>query len=373
MKYKYYAWILERKYANKGENNLDKLSKLYSNKEEWEKRANIIRKGILRNSFLVPLPKKCELNAVVHSKREYEDFSVENYYFESIPGFYVTGNLYKPLNVNENKKLPIVISPHGHFKNGRFREDKQYLCSTLARMGAVVLSYDMVGYGDNTHVEHKCPHALTFQLLNSIRVLDFAQSLKYTDPNKIAVTGASGGGTQTFLLCAVDSRPYVSIPVVMVSSRFYGGCVCESGLPIHKTDVYQTNNAEISALFAPKPLLIISDGNDWTRFVPYREYPFIKRIYGFYNAENNIKNIHLINEKHDYGKSKRIGAYGFLTEHLNLKLEHVMNEKGEIIESEIIEKMEVMRAFNEKFPRPDNYLKGDEAIFKKIMELKEKS
>jgi len=359
--------LIEHFYPKKGESNLKKLSKLYQNKEEWENRANLIKEGILKNAFLKPLPKKVELNPVIHSKREYEDYTVENFYFESIPGLYVTGNLYRPLD--KIQKMPIVISPHGHFKNGRFREDKQLLCSTLAKLGMVVISYDMVGWGDNIHVEHNCKHALTFQLLNSIRTIDFALSLENVEPNKIAVTGASGGGTQTFLLCAVDPRPYISIPVVMISSRFYGGCVCESGLPIHKTEEYKSNNAEISAIFAPKPQLIISDGADWTRLVPVREFPFIKRIYSFYKAESNIQNIHFPNEKHDYGKSKRIAVYNFLSKYFNLDIHKIMNEKGDIIENGKIEDIEIMKAFNNKFPRPENYLKGDELIFNKIKEL----
>ena len=146
----------------------------------------------------------------------------------------------------------------------------QQRCATLARMGAVVFSYSMVGYNDSTQVPHHTPHAFTLQLWNSIRAVDFVSSLERVDAKRIAVTGASGGGTQTFMLAAVDPRMAVSCPVVMVSSDFYGGCVCESGLPVHRGAGYATNNAEIAALASPRPLLVISDGKDWTKDVPTR-------------------------------------------------------------------------------------------------------
>jgi len=324
---------------------LDRFAGSYSNAAEWQARAETIRREILRGADLDPLPARTPLNAVVTGKRTHEGYTVENVAFESLPGFYVFGNLYRP--AKGDGLFAGILCPHGHFRApnqvGRFRDDMQIRCATLARMGAVVFAWDMAGWGESGRfgVNHNHPKAVALQLYSGIRAVDFLLSLDGVDPARIGVTGASGGGTQTFLLAAVDGRIAASVPVVMVSAHFFGGCSCESGMPIHKSARHETNNAEIAALAAPRSQLIISVGADWTKNTPKVEFPYIRNVYALLGAGDRVENLHLGDEKHDFGPSKRAGLYRFLARHLALDLDRVRNPDGTIDESGIvIEKME---------------------------------
>ncbi|MHA4738492.1 alpha/beta hydrolase family protein [Dyadobacter sp. MSC1_007] len=332
---------------------------------EWEARATQIRKQIREGMDLQTLPAKPTSKAIIHSRKEMDGYSIENVAFESMPGIYVTGNLYKPLK--KQKSYAGILAPHGHGENphGRFREQTQKRCATLARMGAIVFVWDMVGQGDSKQCEHKMAKALKLQTINGIRSLDFLLSIPGIDLNRIAVSGESGGGTQTFLLAALDDRVKVSVPVVMVSSYFFGGCVCESGLPIHKKGDYQTNNVEIAALAAPRPMIMISDGGDWTKNTPEVEYPFMQKVYGLYNKKDNLEAVHLADEKHDFGPSKRKAMYPFMAKHLGLDLKAVTDASGQIDEgpARVLDQKD-LAVFDAAHPRPANAVMGDEAVLK---------
>jgi dienelactone hydrolase len=318
------------------------------------------------------------LHPIIRQRREYDGYSVENVAFESIPGFYVTGNLYRPLKAKG--PFPAMLATHGHGRNSEinvsplFSEGMQARCGTLARMGAVVFSVDMFGFGESLLVVPAAAHhstlAMKMQLWDNTRALDFLASLPEVNPARIGVSGESGGGTQTFLLTAVDSRVALCVPVVMVSAFFFGGCTCESGRPIHRTAEYFANNAEIAALAAPRPMLVVSDGKDWTTNVPAVEYPFLKRIYSFYGRVTNVANVHLETEGHDYGPSKRAAMYRFVAERFKLDLAAVQDAQGQIDESKVtLEKPEDLRFFNDSSPLPANALHGVEAVEARLREL----
>ena len=331
----------------------------------WQQRVELIRERIREGMQLETMPARPVSEPIIHSKKIMDGYTVENVAFESLPGFYVTGNLYRPLK--SQKSYAGILCPHGHWSDpdGRFQEQMQIRCATLARMGAVVFAWDMIGYGDSKQCDHKLPKGLQLQTINSTRSLDFLLSLPGVDPARIGITGASGGGTQTFLLTALDPRIKVSVPCVMVSAHFFGGCTCESGMPIHKKDDFQTNNVEIAALAAPRPTLLISDGDDWTKNNPTVEFPFMQQVYRLYKKENNVALVHLADEKHDYGPSKRKAMYPFMATHLKLNLKAVTGADGNIDETpaKVLGQKE-LEVFNETHPRPANAVMGDEAVLK---------
>ena len=341
---------------------LQRLAATYTGLEQWQERAAKIRQQILVGAKLDPLPPRTPLNPVVHKEREYDGYSVESAAFEAAPGFLVYGSLYRPIGAEE--PCPGILCPHGHATGpagGRYRPDQQNRCATLARMGAVVFSYDMIGYGDSLFLgwDHKHEQALTLQTWSSIRALDFIQSLPDVDDDRIGVTGCSGGGTQTFLLTAVDDRVRVAVPVVMVSAHFFGGCHCESGMPIHKTPALETNNTEIAALAAPRPMLLVSVGGDWTRNTPLVEYPYIRNVYGLYGKTANVENAHFPNQRHGYQFMKRQAMYPFMVKHLGLNAKGVYDPETELYDESktVLETPQKMRVFDDATPLPKHALK----------------
>jgi hypothetical protein len=336
------------------------FAKTWHTRAEWEARAKNIRESILREAHLTPLPSRCKLNPIIWGKQIRKGYSVENVTFESLPGFFVTGNLYRP---SEGKgPFAGVLCPHGHLARNRMLPDTQTRCAVLARMGAVVFAYDMVGFGDSTQAHHDDPNVLTLQLWDSIRSLDFLTSLPKVDAKRLGCTGESGGGTQTFHLAAVDKRLAVSVPVVMVSAHYFGGCKCETGLPIHHSDRHDTDNVEIAACFAPKPQLVISDGKDWTKNVPEVEFPYIRSVYELYHAARNVENAHFPDEGHDYGPSKRQAMYKFMAKHLALNLKAVATPDSLCGETDTVVDEASLEVFTTEHPRPSSALADGAAV-----------
>lgn len=342
---------------------MKKFTGEWHDKASWEQRAKVIKQGILEGMQFDKMPDiEGNFNPFIHGKRIMDGYVVENIAIESFPGFYITGNLYYPTEKHE--KHAAILAPHGHGNNPRFGEAVQKRCAVLARMGAIVFTYDMLGYGDSHQTEHKMPIALLLQTWNSKRVLEYLLSRPDVDSERIGMTGESGGGTQTFIYTAIDERIKVSVPVVQVSAHFFGGCVCESGMPIHKNDHHQTNNVEIAAICAPRPLLVVSDGGDWTSNVPRVEYPYIQKVYALYDVENRVENVHLPLERHDYGPSKRAAAYNFLAHHLQLNAGRIPYDNGYKEDFVKLLSEDDLSVFDEKHPLPANALKGDEAVMK---------
>lgn len=291
--------------------------------EEWEARAAWLRDHVRASTGLLPWPgQRPPVEAHVFDRYVGEGYSVEKVYFESRPGLFVTGNLYRPLDTQG--PFPAVASPHGHWQLGRLHHDDLGSLPGrgigLARRGMVAFLYDMMGYVDADQMEHRWSDArgnlwgvsvAGMQTFNSVRVLDFLSSLPDVDPDRLAVTGASGGGTQTFLLVAVDERPAAAAPVNMVSASFQGGCICENppGLRV------QTLNPEIVSTMAPKPLLLVSCTGDWTANTPEVEGPMVRSVYELYGEPSGVRWTQ-VDAAHNYNRESREDVYEFLNEAL---------------------------------------------------------
>jgi dienelactone hydrolase len=313
--------------------------------KEWETRRQALREQVLVAEGLWPMPEKTPLNPVIHGKIDRDEYTVEKVFFASMPGHYVSGSLYRPKG--KTGRLPAVLSPHGHWKDGRMydagetvatkqieikaetntagaRYPLQARCVQLARMGCVVFHYDMVGVADSTQFTHRegftdadaelrSQSFMGLQTWNSIRALDFLLSLPDVDPARVGVTGASGGGTQTFILCAVDDRPAVAFPAVMVSTAMQGGCVCENASYLRQ----ETGNVELAALFAPKPLGM-TGAHDWTIDIEKRGLPELKTLYKLYGAEDHVMAQCFPQFEHNYNQASRQVMYNWFNKYLKL-------------------------------------------------------
>lgn len=364
--YEYY-----RLQPEEGQEILDHLSSLYKDQASWEQRKALIRPQLYEAQQLSPMPAKPASKPILTPKRVMDGYSVENFAVEILPGLYINGSLYKPLKIKG--KIPVVLSPDGHWAQHRYRKDAQIRFAMIARMGAMAVSYDLFAWGESLlqfkSTDHRRALAHTMQTLGGIRVLDYVMSLKETDKNRVGISGGSGGGSHTVLMAAMDDRIKLSVPVVSLSSSFYGGCPCESGMPIHLC-AGGTNNVELAAMAAPNPQLVVSDGKDWTVTVPDHDMPFLKKIYGYYGRPDLVQNVHLPDEGHDFGPSKRKALYDFLITHFKLNAAAVKDKSGQYDESKCtIEKESAMYVFGDHGERlPSNAIKGFETLEKVFKE-----
>jgi dienelactone hydrolase len=354
--------------------------------KDWEVRRNQVREQVLVAAGLWPMPEKSPIQAVVHGRIDRDDYSIEKVFFASYPGHYVSGNLYRPKG--RSGKLPGVLCPHGHWPNGRFydavtaygekrvqdemkngaektvegaRYPLQARCAQLARMGCVVFHYDMVGNADSRQIEHargftdaqaelRLQSFMGLQTFNSICALDFLTSLPDVDSSRLGVTGASGGGTQTFILCAIDDRPTVAFPAVMVSTGMQGGCICENCSYLRQG----TGNIELAALFAPKPLGM-TGANDWTKEIETKGLPQLKALYRLYGAESQVMAKAFIQFGHNYNQVSREVMYNWFNKHLRLGWPEPVEEKPlvPVPPSEL-------SVYDTHYPRPGEARDGEE-------------
>jgi len=318
-----------RRYDADGEKMVAYLNSLYNNKEEWEVRRSALRQEVRERLGIDLLLQKCVpivtkgkvQNPILGEVRKYDGYTVQNVALELMPGYYTCGSIYVPANkearqsvATKDGRYPIIICPNGHWADGRYNKDLQVRYATLARMGAICISYDIFGWGESElqvgKEAHQSSLAHVMQALSGERLLDYALSRRDVDASRVASNGGSGGGTHAVLLATIDDRFTACCPVVSVCSHFDGGCPCESGMPIQYSQG-GTCNIELAATFAPKPMMLVGDEGDWTHTYPTIELPYLQRIYGFYGAQDHLQSVFLPGERHDFRPSKRRPIYAF--------------------------------------------------------------
>ncbi|HEV2687593.1 MAG TPA: hypothetical protein VGV35_03535 [Bryobacteraceae bacterium] len=334
---------------------------VYRTLAEWEAHKQKLRDQILFAAGLMPMPEKTPLHPVIFGRIEHADYTIEKVYLETLPGYYLGGNLYRPRG--RSGKFPAVLAPHGHWNYGRLEHQPLVStptrCINLARLGFVSFSYDMVGYDDTIQTPHDFGGQreqlwsfgpLGLQLWNAIRGLDFLESLPDVDPQRLAVSGESGGATQTFMLYAVDDRVKFAVPVNMISAIMQGGSQCENAPGLR----FDTFNVEIGAMMAPRPMLMVAATGDWTRNTPREEYPAVRSIYELYGKADDLEMVQ-IEAPHNYNQASREAMYNFFSK-------RILGDPKPVKErSAHIEKLQDMLVWQGR-PLPANALTYDQLV-----------
>ena len=318
----------------------------------WHDRAQHLREQMLVTLGLWPMFPKTPLNARITGKLDRGDYTIEKVVLETFPGFTLSGNLYRP--AHSTGKIPGMLCPHGHWSDGRVNVEVQPRCIRWAKLGCVVFMYDMVGYNDskpfpheflNDRLRHWGLSLPTLQTWNSIRALDWLTSLPDVDSTRIGCTGESGGGTQTFLLTALDNRVTVSAPVVMVSDYFQGGCVCENAAGLR----HGTDNIEFAALTAPRPLVLVGATGDWTKRTMDRVFPAIRGVYSLIGTPDRVS-AQIFDFPHNYNQTSRNAVYASMSHWLFRVDDPSKTREGD----QKLEKPEDLWTFGPGHPAPPN-------------------
>ena len=329
--YKIKRYEYPRRHDDEGRQMLNYLSSLYHNKVEWEARRDSLRKEVRQRLELDAFLDSCVLGPAQLSKiRKHDGYTTQNICIELTPGQHLFGTIYAS---TKKGKHALIVCPDGHWPM-RYRKDEQQRLGTLARMGAVCVDFDLYGWGESEKEvgaeAHHTSRAHVYQAACGYVLLDWMLThRKDIDTKRVGVMGGSGGGTHTVLLSLLDDRVTASAPVVHLASHFDGGCPCESGKPV-QLSAGGTCEPELAAVMAPKPMLIVSDGGDWTSSVPTLEFPYLQRIYDFYGAKDKVRNVHLPKERHDFGKNKRQAVYDFFIDVFSLDRTMLDESKIEI-------------------------------------------
>lgn len=303
-------------------------------REKWEQLRPTYRQEYLYMLGLWPMPEKTPLQATVTGTLEGDGYVVDMVHYQSMPRLYVTGNLYRPARVEAGQRLPAVLYVCGHSNCGRNGNKAAYQSHGIwfARHGYVCLVLDSLQLGEIAAIHHGTYregrwwwHSRGYtpagvECLNGIRGIDYLIARPDVDPQRIAVTGISGGGAATFWIAAADERVKVAVPVSgmadlpsYVGNRVINGhCDC-----MFLYNTFQWPWTRIAALIAPRPLLFTNSDHDdiFPMDANQRVINNLERLYSLYGASDLVDSFVSIGG-HAYRKDIRQAAYRFINTHL---------------------------------------------------------
>ena len=277
--------------------------------EDWNARKDGYRQQLFEMLGLDPLPPKTKLNPTVTGVTQHEAFEVRKLHFQSMPGLYVTANLYVPKNLTKPAPTILYVCGHALVKTNQVsfgnKAGYQHHGAWFARHGYVCLTIDTLQLGEIEGIHHGTHNknmwwwnsrgysSAGVEAWNCIRALDFLETQDFVDKTRIGVTGRSGGGAYSWWIAALDERIQVAAPVAgitdlqnhVVDGVVEGHCDC-----MFHVNTYGWDFAQVAALVAPRPLLILNTDDD--RIFPLdgvvRVFNQVRRIYELHGAKDKL-------------------------------------------------------------------------------------
>ena len=299
-RYQLFRDYLKRRAAEITRDNLAGIKSL----AEWERKRPEVLRRYLYVMGLDPMPKKTPLNARVTGTLDRDGYRVEKVVFESMPGLYVTGNLYVPKTRGE--RMPAVLYVCGHAPGPwGAKVNYQHHGIWLARHGYVAFLIDTVEFGEVPGIHHGTHdlgmwywHSLGYtpagpEVWNAIRAADYLESRPEVDMSRLGITGISGGGAITWYAAAADRRFQAAASVCgtwTVGQHVALECVDENCDCIYFPNTFLMDLPSVGALIAPRPFKILGAKRDVSFPTPgYREaYQKTKPIYDLYGASAKL-------------------------------------------------------------------------------------
>ena len=303
---------------------------------DWEAKRPEYRRQLLEMLGLDPLPERTDLQAVVTGQTEHDDFVVERLHFQSRPGLYVTGNLYVPRD--RPSPLPAVLYVCGHGaskKDGISYGNKvsyQHHGAWFARHGFVCLTIDTLQMGEIEGIHHGTYRYDMWWWLNRgytpagveawncVRALDYLQSRPEVDPDRLGVTGRSGGGAYSWWIAAIDDRIRTAVPVAGITdlqNHVVDGCVEGHCDCMYMVNTYRWDYPLVAALVAPRPLLISNTDRDGIFPLDgvVRTYERARRVYELYGQRDKL-GLQITAGPHRDTQELRVHAFRWMNQHL---------------------------------------------------------